>query len=224
MKCTSIDVLPLLHLLLISVIISGCSGPSQVDPVPRMHATIAARGADLHGANGIIFDKNDRLFIASAYGREIIVMDPDSGEIKSRFGPERGVRGPDDLAFSSGGALFWTEIVTGEVATFLHGGERSVIARLPIGVNPITFSADGRLFVALCWLGDALYEVDPAGNKEPRLIARNLGNGKSALNGMDWGPDNRLYGPCVHKKKWCGLMWIPGRSKRSSAVTAIQTR
>ena len=69
-----------------------------------------------------------------------------------------------------------------------------VAANLGPGVNPITFSDDGRLFVAQCFFGDGLYEVDPLGEKEPRSIRDDLGPG-CGLNGMDWGPDNRLYGP-----------------------------
>jgi sugar lactone lactonase YvrE len=61
-------------------------------------------------------------------------------------------------------------------------------------VNPITFSDDDRLFVAQCFLGTNLYELDPAGEREPRLISDTLGPG-CGLNGMDWGPDGRLYGP-----------------------------
>ena len=44
------------------------------------------------------------------------------------------------------------------------------------------------------FLGTNLYELDPKGVSEPRLIADDLGPG-CGLNGMDWGPDNRLYGP-----------------------------
>ena len=62
------------------------------------------------------------------------------------------------------------------------------------GVNPITFSDDGRLFVAQCFFGDKLYEVDPLGVKPARVIREDLGPG-CGLNGMDWGPDDRLYGP-----------------------------
>ncbi len=58
-------------------------------------------------------------------------------------------------------------------------------------MNPITFSEDGRLFVALDFFGDALYELDPELSDPPRLIAENLG----WLNGFDWGSDGFLYGP-----------------------------
>ena len=39
------------------------------------------QGSLLHGANGIMFDANDQLYIASVFGREIVVMDPETGEI-----------------------------------------------------------------------------------------------------------------------------------------------
>ncbi len=64
------------------------------------------------------------------------------------------------------------------------------------GINPITFSDDGRLFVAQCFSGIGLYEVDPDFGESPRLITDTIGLGTPcALNGMDWGPDGYLYGP-----------------------------
>ena len=57
-----------------------------------------------------------------------------------------------------------------------------------------TAADDGRLFVSQCALGDHLFELDPDGSEEPRLITDQLGPG-CGLNGMDWGPDDRLYGP-----------------------------
>src|SRR6266498_2392553 len=42
---------------------------------------VLAHGAALHGANGLMFDRLDRLYIASVGGREIVVMDPETGTI-----------------------------------------------------------------------------------------------------------------------------------------------
>jgi hypothetical protein len=60
-----------------------------------------------------------------------------------------------------------------------------------MGANPITFSDDGRLFVARDFMGTGLYELDPNGVKPPRPIDEKLVN----LNAYDFGPDGRLYGP-----------------------------
>jgi hypothetical protein len=66
------------------------------------------------------------------------------------------------------------------------------------GVNPITFSDDGRLFVALDFMGDGLYELDPDLVDPPTpLIVTSPSNPfpLGFLNGFDFGPDGRLYGP-----------------------------
>jgi len=62
------------------------------------------------------------------------------------------------------------------------------------GVNPIIFSNDDRLFVSQCFFDTGLFEVDPTGATPARSIRDDLGPG-CGLNGMDWGPDGRLYGP-----------------------------
>ncbi|MCP4289438.1 MAG: hypothetical protein GY792_34295 [Gammaproteobacteria bacterium] len=155
---------------------------------------VLVQGAPLHGTNGVMFDSDDRLYIASINGNEIVVMDSDTGKILERLGPDKGVIAPDDLAFGPDGSLYWTSLPIGEVGRLSPDGVKSgqKVAR---GVNPITFSDNGRLFVALDFLGDALYELDPDFVDPPRLIAENLG----WLNGMDWGPDGFLYGPIWSK-------------------------
>jgi sugar lactone lactonase YvrE/predicted ester cyclase len=168
--------------------------PPAVEEATGPEMSILIQGTRFHNANGIEFGPDDRLYIPSVVGREIVVMDPDTGEILDRFGPEMGVEGPDDLAFDAEGNMYWTGMLVGEVGKHSPSGEKTTVAQLPPGVNPITFSDDGRLFVGLCFMGDALYELDPAGVEEPRLIYENRGDG-CGLNGMDWGPDGYLYGP-----------------------------
>lgn len=156
--------------------------------------TVLATGADIAGANGIHFSPDNLLYIASVLGSNITVINPETGEIIRQLGADQGVIGPDDIAFMPDGAFYWTSILTGEVAGFTASGDRVVAAQLTPGVNPITFSDDGRLFVSQCFFGVNLYEIDPNGKKPARLISDNLGPG-CGLNGMDWGPDDRLYGP-----------------------------
>jgi sugar lactone lactonase YvrE len=155
---------------------------------------VLVTGAPIHGANGVMFDASDRLYVASAVGREIVVMDPESGEILDRLGPDVGVESPDDLTFGPDGSLYWTALLTGEVGRLSPDGTKTG-QTVALGIDAITFSDDGRLFVALDFLGDALYEIDPDLVASPRLIAKDLG----WLNGMDWGPDGFLYGPIMTK-------------------------
>ena len=160
-------------------------------------ARVIARGASIKGANGLYFDKRDRLHIASVFGREIIVMNPDNGKILERIGPDRGVDTPDDLTFGPDGSLYWTAIMTGEVGRLTPDGKKVIVAQGLPGANPITFSGDGRLFVARDFLGKGLYELDPDGAKPPRAIDEQLAD----FNAFDFGPDGKLYGPLFSSGK-----------------------
>src|SRR6266545_1673181 len=119
-------------LFTIFVLLSTISALPASAAASEPNEPVLARGAALHGANGVMFDRHDRLHIAT-------------------------------------------------------------VAQLPPGVGAITFSDDGRLFVAVSFpdAADALYEVDPNGANPPRLVAEQLGG----LNAMDWGSDGFLYGP-----------------------------
>ena len=157
-----------------------------------------ARGAILHGTNGIYFGPDDNLYIASFYGQEIIVMNKQNGKIIRRFGLDEGVTGPDDLVFHPDGKSFYfTDILTGFVSRMDLDGNLIETQYVAPGVNPITFSDDGRLFVALDFQGDGLYELDPNLLADPRPIVPYVPDTfpLGFLNGFDFGPDGRLYGP-----------------------------
>lgn len=175
--------------LLCLLLLVACA---EEKPLAPLEVKVLATGANISGANGLHFSPDGRLYVASVIGSELIVLDPDSGEVLERL--SENVDGPDDIAFNAAGDFYWTSILTGEVAGITVAGERVTAARLTPGVNPLTFSDDGRLFVSQCFFDDKLFEVDPAGIEPPRLISDELGPG-CGLNGMDWGPDDRLYGP-----------------------------
>jgi DNA-binding beta-propeller fold protein YncE len=156
---------------------------------------VLARGGPLHGSNGLYFGPDGYLYIASCFGASIIVMDPDSGHIVRRINLAEGMNAPDDLTFGPDGSFYWTAITTGVVGKMAPDGTQSMVAQLPPGVNPITFSDDGRLFTALDFLGDGLYEIYLDGVTPPRLIIPTLG----WLNGFDFGPDGYLYGPIIQQ-------------------------
>ena len=177
---------------------NGGSSPALASRCPRPIIThVLARGAPLHGSNGIYFGPDDLLYIASFISGDILVMNPNSGRILRRITLQAEMNGPDDLTFGPDGALYWTSISTGKVGKLAPDGTQTLVAQLPPGANPITFSQDGRLFVGLDFLGDALYEVYLDGVTLPRLILSDLG----FLNAFDFGPDGYLYGPIYTQGK-----------------------
>lgn len=156
------------------------------------------KGALINGANGIDIGPDGNLYIASVVGQNITVMDRNSGKISERFGPANGVLGPDDLVFGPDGTIYWTDLLTGYVGRMTQEGQILGYQEIAPGVNPITFSDDGRLFVALDFLGDSLYELDPNLVDPPRAIIESTPENPfplGFLNSFDFGDDGRLYGP-----------------------------
>ena len=158
---------------------------------------VIAKGAYLNGANGIDIGPDGNLYVGSVIGLQIVVMDKQNGKIIKRMGQDVGVKGPDDLVFGPDGSLYWTNILLGTVGRMKPDGSTSEQFVAP-GVNPITFSPDGRLFVGLDFLGDGLYELDPDLVDPPRpIIVATEANPYPLgfFNAFDFGPDGYLYGP-----------------------------
>jgi sugar lactone lactonase YvrE len=187
-------------LVLATLLLSACQpivAPEPQAAAPAFHTEIFATGAPLHGTNGIYFGPDGNLYIGCIGAQQIVVIDPESGEVIKRLGAEVGVTSPDDLVFGPDGSLYWTNLMTGEVVRLAPDGTVTK-QQIALGVNPITFSDDGRLFVALDFMGDALYELDPELVAPPRLLAEKLG----FLNAFDFGPDGYLYGPIYTQGKF----------------------
>ena len=177
-------------IFIVSLVLIGLGGVYKA--TAAVTPTVLVQGAPIQGAGGIMFDSDDRLHIASLNaGGRVVVMDAETGKILDSLVPGKA---PNELTFGPDGSLYWTSLIRGEVGRLSVDGVET-IQMVAMGVNPITFSDDGRLFVALDFMGDALYELDPELVNPPRLIAENLG----FLNGMDWGSDGFLYGPIITK-------------------------
>jgi sugar lactone lactonase YvrE len=178
--------------------VSGCqpvvrmAGPAQA--AAYQPPEVLVHGAQIHSPNGIKAGADGNLYVASVGEQAILVMNPDTGEIVRRLGPEVGIDGPDDLAFGPDGSIYWTDFFKGSVGRLAPDGSTSS-QMVATGVNPIIVAKDGRVFVALAFLGDALYELDPNLAAPPRLLAENLGG----LNSFHFGSDGKLYSPVMDK-------------------------
>jgi len=147
------------------------------------------------GANGMFFDAEDRLHVASVSSGTVFVIDRDSGKTLRKLGEAQGVLSPDDVTIGADGTAYFTNILHGTVSSLSPLGEVRVLADLGWGVNSITLQDDGRVWVGRDFLGDGLYELDPTGKRAPRTVIESPG----WINAMDFGPDGQLYGPVYTK-------------------------
>jgi sugar lactone lactonase YvrE len=158
---------------------------------------VLVRGAPIVGAaNGIFFDPDDKLWVASVFGQAIRKIDPESGAILEQLGLADYVVFPDDLTFDAFGTLYWTDPLIGAAFRRPPGGPTFPVALGFPSANPITFSDDGRLFIAQCFdtgpAGNGIFEVDPSGSFTTSAIR--TGDLGCASNGMDWW-DGKLFSP-----------------------------
>lgn len=133
----------------------------------RQHDPIFAEGGPIAGsANGISFDSEDNLYIASVFGSTITRIDPDTGEILEQLTAADSVFFPDDVVIdTSDDTLYWTDIALGAIGKKPVGQPAQFLVPpfgLP-GANPLVLSDDGsRLFAAGCYQPTAsLVEIDP---------------------------------------------------------------
>lgn len=198
-------------------IMSGIAlaGLFAVNVMASENVGIIAKGSNLHSANGFSFDGNDRLYVASGPGSQLVVMD-EHGKVLDRFGSADGAHGLDDVAVAPDGTVYFTEPFSGKVKKLTPSGAIVSVAQLPPGANGITISPDGRIYVNTTILSDTLWEVYPDGSA-PRLIAQNLG----FPNAMDVGPDGFIYVPSwvVHKTV---LKVHPDTGETTTAATGFQ--
>ena len=165
--------------------------PPPAEPFDVSLASLVGRPAETNALNGVTVSPLDgNVYAASVGGSEITIHDPETGEILDRIGQERGVNGPDDVFVTDDGTLYWTDLLAGNVGMLSPDGEVRTQFVGP-GVNPITMSSDGRLFVARIFLGAGLYELDPMLITDPVLLDET----QAGLNAFEFGPDGRLYAP-----------------------------
>ncbi|WP_024337303.1 SMP-30/gluconolactonase/LRE family protein [Bradyrhizobium japonicum] len=150
-------------------------------------------GSAFHGVHGLAVDKAGHLFAGSVAGAALYEVDIASGSAKVAIPAPVGMA--DDIAFAPDGTMAWTGFLAGELYARKGDGPIKKLASGLPGINSLAFRKDGRLYATTVFLGDALYEIDVEGIKPPHQIMEKMGG----LNGFEFGPDDKLYGPLWFK-------------------------
>jgi sugar lactone lactonase YvrE len=148
----------------------------------------------MHAVEGIAFDDAGTLYGTSIHGQSVYRIDVATGAVTLAVGPPHGEA--DDVAIGPAGTpvagvLAWSAQRSGEIRIRRPGGPVETVLRNAPRVNPIAFSADGRLFTAQSGAGDeSVWEIDLVGGRAPRVVLKG-----QRTNGFDFGPDGILYAP-----------------------------
>jgi sugar lactone lactonase YvrE len=183
-------------------LLTACSSgaPLAVEPAgPRAaegyRIDRVVTGSALHGVNGLTVRPDGRIVAAGLASETVTEIDPATGAVTSLVGSPQGRS--DDVVVAAGGDVLWTDPLAGSVKRRGPDGTvRTVADGLP-GVNSIAFDREGeRLYVGQTFLGDALWEIDPAGVAPKRRVVEKIGQ----PNAFAFGPDGQIYAP-VGKRK-----------------------
>lgn len=175
-----------------SLLALAACGAEEARPV-TWEVTEFIGPSPFHGLHGLAVEEDGTILAGSVVGQAIYAVNPATGEVTERMGPPNGMA--DDIAFGPNGEMAWTGYLTGKVFVQPKGGEPKMVSSGLPGSNSLAFTKEGRLYFTQVFLGDALYEADPAGVAPVRLIRKDLGG----FNGFEVGPDGMLYGPLWFK-------------------------
>jgi sugar lactone lactonase YvrE len=169
------------------------SSLSLAAPPPAYRQEVVVAGSPFQGVHGMALDGKGHLLASNLLGQSVHSIDLSSGAVSTLVGPPLG--GADDVALGPDGSIYWTGYFSGKLMKRTPDGKTRAIAKDLPGLNSLAFRRDGRFYVTQLGRADALWEVDPNGKKPPRQVISKPG----FLNGFEFGPDDKLYGPILLK-------------------------
>jgi len=162
-------------------------------PSPAYRQEVVVAGSPFQGVHGLALDGKGHLLASNLVGQSVHSIDLGTGAVTTLVGPPLG--GADDVTIGPDGSIYWTGFFSGQLMRRTPDGKTRVIAKDLPGLNSLAFRRDGRLYVTQLGPADVLWEVDPSGKKPPRKVI----DAPGFLNGFEFGPDDRLYGPILLK-------------------------
>ncbi|MDQ1489299.1 MAG: hypothetical protein QOJ23_1813 [Actinomycetota bacterium] len=179
--------------------------PSLGPPVdaPGYHARYLVEPNPLQQTDGMALDGHGGVWVTQALSNRVVHLDLATRAV-TRIADEhdaKPLRVPDDIALGPDGNLYVTAMLDRAVVRMAKDGtERKVVgSNLGDGgslTNGIAFNRQGRLFATDLSFADpshpgGMWEVDPAGQKPPVPVVRNL----PSPEGFGFGPDGLAYVP-----------------------------
>lgn len=193
--------------------LAACASAPPSRPAAWSAPEVLVAPSAFAGVHGLAIDTKGRLLAGSVVGYSMWEVDRQTGAAKVFIGAPEGQA--DDIAVGPKGELAWTNYLMGMLRYRENdAAPMKVLAKDLPGLNSLDFDRrNGKLYASQVFLGDALWEIDVAGAKPPRLIAKDMGG----FNGFEVGPDGMLYGP----------LWFKGQVVKihpeTGAITVINS-
>ncbi|MBC7482832.1 MAG: hypothetical protein H7337_13230 [Rhizobacter sp.] len=197
----------------VALTLAACASSLPSRPAGWGEPQVLVAPSSFAGVHGLAIDAKGRLLAGSVVGYSLWEVDRQTGAAKVMIPAPEGQA--DDIAVGPNGALAWTNYLMGMLRYRANDtAPLQVLAKDLPGLNSVDFDRkNGKLYASQVFLGDALWEIDVAGVKPPRLIAKDMGG----FNGFEVGPDGMLYGP----------LWFKGQVVKidplSGAITVINS-
>jgi sugar lactone lactonase YvrE len=178
-----------------ALLLAACASSPPSKPTGWNAPEVVVAASSFTGVHGLAVDKGGRLLAGSVVGNAIWEVDRNTGAAKVLVGGPEGQA--DDIAIGPNGEMAWTNYLMGMLRYRENDvSPMRVLAKDLPGLNSLDFDRkNGKLYASQVFLGDAVWEIDVAGVKPPRLIAKDVGG----FNGFEVGPDGMLYGPLWFK-------------------------
>ena len=180
-------------LVLVALILSACQ---PITRLPQTHGVqapgteIFLSGAPVRLAVGLAIGPDDNLYVSTQWIRHVLVLDPETGEIIKRYGPEDGIDIPADLAFGPDGSLYAGLYPGFDGDAILRLAPDGTVTGMPLPpiIWPVMTTQDGRLFAGLLIENDMIVELDPDLQTPPRQLVSN-----GVFIHLREGPDGMIY-------------------------------
>ena len=176
-------------------LLAACSTTPPTRPAAWSAPEVLVKPSSFSGVHGLAVDRQGRLLAGTVAGSQMWEVNRQSGEARVFIPAPEGQS--DDIAIGPKGEMAWTGFNQG-VLRYRENDKAPirVLAKGLPGMNSLDFDKrNGKLYASQVFLGDALWEIDRAGQKPPRLIKKDMGG----FNGFEVGPDGWLYGPLWFK-------------------------
>jgi len=164
------------------------AGSKVLDPHYKMVTLV--KDTLFPGCNGATIGMDGALYVVHTGDGSTTRIDLKTMKATDFVPPYVGVFITDDITSDDKGNFYstGTTSIVGEIFRIDKNGMKTVITRGIPGANGIQYNKrTGRLFISECFWGNRVFELDPTGVKEPRLLVKE--NVLMVPEGFDFDPD-----------------------------------